>query len=115
MGHFEYSGSRFWLPLKQQRATYYRKARQERKCDEVFEEADGMLLPLRHAAEACYATSPSAKNMGRLNFVKKAVVIHRGEWVDLVSKNTARHPGSTRATAECDISDSYSCNKGKQV
>ena len=74
-----------------------------------------MLLPLRYAAEACYATLPSAKNMGRLNFVKKTVVIHRGEWVDLVSKTTARHPGWTRATAECDISVSHSCDKGKQV
>ena len=27
--------------------------------NEVFEDADGMLLPLRHAAEVHYATSPS--------------------------------------------------------
>ena len=36
-------------------------------------------------------------------------------WVDLVSKNTARHPGSTRATAECNTSDIYSCDKETQV
>ena len=33
---------------------------------EVFKEADSMLLPLRHAAETCYATSPSAQNIGKL-------------------------------------------------
>ena len=43
------------------------------------ESVNKYLRTLRHAAEACYATSPSAKNMGRLNFVKNAVVIHRGE------------------------------------
>ena len=76
------------------------QSRTKESVKQVFEEADGMLLPLRHATEACYATSPSAKNVGKLNFVKKAVVIHCGEWVDLVSKNTARHPGSTRVNVE---------------
>ena len=36
-------------------------------------------------------------------------------FVDLLSKKTARHLGSTRATAECNISDIYSCGKGTQL
>ena len=35
--------------------------------------------------------------------------------VDFVSKNTTRHPGSNRATAECNMSDTYSCDRGTQV
>ena len=33
LGHFEYPGSRFWLPLKRHEVMDYRKAGQERKCE----------------------------------------------------------------------------------
>ena len=38
-------------------------------------------------------------------------------WVDFVSKNAARHPESTKGTAECNnnIFDTYSCDEGTQV
>ena len=88
-GYFS-NGKEWWIIAKPDK---------KESVKEVFKEADGMLLPLRHTQQ---------KHAMPLHLRLKTLV-------NLLSRNTARHPGSTRATAECNISDTYSCDKGTPV
>ena len=58
MGHVEYPGPDFnYFPNDKDRWIIAKPDKKE-SVKKLFKEADGMLLSLRHAAEACYAISP---------------------------------------------------------